>query len=109
MFPVNEDAVPCTAKWFHNNEEVLSSPRFLMVDTNCDFRLQMKNLEFSDEGDWSVQIANVLGSFKDQCKLTLKGIYILAHAHSLTHKGSHRFLKNITNSQTSDKCHYNVC
>ena len=72
-FSVNEEALPCKVTWFHNEKQVVSSPRYLMEDVANEFKLALKNIELCDDGNWACQVSNDLGSFKDGCKVTMKG------------------------------------
>ena len=85
---VNEEAYPCTATWFHNDckvssgaDERVSIAHGSITDggggegdskTTCEFRLNIKAIEISDDGVWSVAIRNGLGTVEDQCRLMLK-------------------------------------
>ena len=40
---------------------------------SCEFRLDVRAIEISDDGVWSVAIRNGLGTLEDQCRLMLKG------------------------------------
>ena len=87
--PVNEEAYPCTATWFHNDckvssgaDERVSIAHGSITDggggeedsnkTTCEFRLSVRAIEISDDGVWSVAIRNGLGTVEDQCRLMLK-------------------------------------
>ena len=85
--PVNEEAYPCTATWFHNDckvssgaDERVSIAHGSVTDggggeedgKTCEFRLSVKAIEISDDGVWSVAIRNGLGTVEDQCRLMLK-------------------------------------
>ena len=41
-------------------------------DKTCEFRLNVKAIEISDDGVWSVAVRNGLGTVEDQCRLMLK-------------------------------------
>jgi hypothetical protein len=79
LISVNDGAMPCSALWFHNDCKVLPSERCLIAGgggggmKSCEFVLELKSLDISDDGVWSVAIRNGLGTVEDQCRLTLKG------------------------------------
>ncbi len=77
---VNEDAVPCHAEWFHNENPVTSTPKRLMKDDSNVFTLTVKGLQITDDGHWACQVQNDLGRVRDECTLTLKGALTLTEA-----------------------------
>ena len=93
---MNDDALPCRAAWFHNETPVPpgSSPRRPVTEDPItgEFRLAVKGLQITDDGEWSVEVQNDLGKVGTQCRLTLKGKekknlskkYYNPHDHLLT-------------------------
>ena len=79
FFLVNEEAIPCHVCWYHNEATVISTPRCLMSSDERmgEFRLMVRNLQITDDGSWAIEVTNDLGRAGDQCKLTLKGTYVL--------------------------------
>ena len=76
-FVVNEDASPCRVTWYHNEDELISSPKVLMqqnagIEDSNEFKLTVKSLTLDDDGVWSVRVANDLGRVDSRCKITLK-------------------------------------